>query len=74
MKYKYKLTIKENEETGGSGRLTIKKDITLAPLGNSTLQDIINALEKLSNYGTYISNIQNTDPNVADNLKTLQLG
>jgi hypothetical protein len=64
MKYKYKLTIKENEETGGSGRLTIKKDITLTPLGSSTVQDVVNALEKIDNYGTYISNARNTKPDI----------
>jgi hypothetical protein len=65
-KYKYKLVEQEgDEETSSSNKENIIYDLVLTPLG-STVQDAVAALEKIDNYGTYISNIQNTGADKAN--------
>ena len=57
-KYKYRLVEQEGDEES-SNKEKAAKDLILTPLG-STVQDAVAALEKIDNYGTYISNVQNT--------------
>jgi hypothetical protein len=51
MKYKYKLTIKENEETGGPGSLTRKNELTLTVKGDYKADDILKMLKDPKNFG-----------------------
>ena len=51
MKYKYKLVIKENEETGGPGSLTRKNKLTLTTKGEYKADDIIKMLKDPKNFG-----------------------
>lgn len=63
-KYKYKLVEQEgDEETSSSNKENIIYDLVLTPLG-STVQDAVAALEKIDNYGTYVSNIRNTKADI----------
>ena len=51
MKYKYKLVIKENEETGGPGSLTRKNELTLTTKGEYKADDILKMLKDPKNFG-----------------------
>jgi hypothetical protein len=65
MKYKYRLVEQEEigDEENQGGREKKKYDLILTPLG-STAQDVVNALEKIDNYGVYIPNIRNNKAEV----------
>lgn len=65
-KYKYKLIEIEDkaEETPSSGgKEKVVYDLVLTPLG-STIQDVVAALEKIDNYGAYVSNVRNTKADI----------
>lgn len=61
--YKYRLVEQEDkgEESGNGEKLTY--DIVLTPLA-CTVQDAEAALEKVDNYGAYISNIRNSKTDI----------
>lgn len=66
MKYKYRLVEQEEggeEETSLSNKEKVVYDLVLTPLASS-VQDAVSALEKIDNYGAYISNIRNTKSNI----------
>ena len=64
---KYSLVkLMENEEDGRSGRAIVKSDIIVAPKGESTIQDIISALENSDNYGIYLDNLRNVNNYIRD--------
>jgi hypothetical protein len=68
---KYSLTyLMENDmdDMGSSTRLRITKDIVVTPKGDSTIQDLINALNNPNNYGIYLSNLINVNKSVKDKL------
>ena len=57
---KYSLTyLMENDmdDMGSSTRLRITKDIVVIPKGDSTIQDLINALNNPNNYGIYLHHL-----------------
>ena len=56
----------ENEEGGRSGRAIVKSDIIVTPKGESTLENIITALEDSDNYGMYLSNLRNINKFIQD--------
>jgi len=65
-KYKYRLVEQEEggaEETPSGGKEKIIYDLVLTPLG-STVQDAVAALEKIDNYGAYVSNVRNTKADI----------
>jgi len=61
MKYKYRLVEQEEggEETSSGNKEKAVYDLVLTPLASS-VQDAVSALEKIDNYGAYVSNIRNT--------------
>ena len=61
--YKYRLIEQEEEETSLSNKEKVVYDLVLTPLA-SNVQDAISALEKIDNYGVYISNIRNTKSDI----------
>jgi hypothetical protein len=65
MKYKFRLVEEETSggETSGGNKEKITYDLVLTPLG-STTQDTISALEKMDNYGIYVSNTRNSKADV----------
>jgi hypothetical protein len=66
MKYKYRLVEQEETsggETPGGNKEKITYDLVLTPLGGTT-QDVISALEKMDNYGAYVSNARNAKADV----------
>ena len=64
---KYSLVkLMENEEDGRSGRAIVKSDIIITPKGESTLENIITALEDSDNYGMYLSNLRNINKFIQD--------
>jgi len=64
---KYSLVkLMENEEDGRSGRAIVKSDIIVTPKGESTLENIITALENSDNYGIYLSNLRNVNKFIQD--------
>jgi hypothetical protein len=64
---KYSLVkLMENEEDGRSGRAIVKSDIIVTPKGESTLENIITALEDSDNYGIYLSNLRNVNKFIQD--------
>ena len=64
---KYSLVkLMENEEDGRSGRAMVKSDIVVIPKGESTLENIITALEDSDNYGMYLSNLRNVNKFIQD--------
>ena len=48
----------DEEEQGPASWIAADKDIVVTPQGNSTIGDIINALEDKNNYGIYLSSIR----------------
>jgi hypothetical protein len=56
----------DGEEDGRAGRAIVKSDITVTPKGESTLKDIISALENSDNYGIYLSNLRNVNKFIQD--------
>lgn len=64
-KFKYRLVEQEEggEETSSSNKEKIVYDLVLTPLG-STVQDAVAALEKIDNYGAYVSNVRNTKADI----------
>lgn len=65
MKYKYRLVEQEegDEETSSGNKEKIVYDLVLTPLASS-VQDAVSALEKINNYGAYVSNIRNTKSDI----------
>jgi hypothetical protein len=65
MNYKYRLVEQEegDEETPLSNKEKVVYDLVLTPLASS-VQDAVSALEKINNYGAYISNIRNTKSDI----------
>jgi hypothetical protein len=65
-KFKYRLVEQEegDEETSSRGKEKTIYDFILTPLGANTIEKSINAFEKTSNYGTYVSNLRNTKSDV----------
>lgn len=64
-KYKYRL-VEQEEETpvgGGSSKDIVTYDLVLTPL-SGTVTDVIEALEKIENYGAYIANLRNTKADI----------
>lgn len=49
-----------------STRLRIVNNIVVTPQGNSTLQDLVMALENPNNYGMYLSSLIHTNKNIKD--------
>jgi len=65
-KFKYKLV--ENEETGGeetspSGKEKVIYDLVLTPAVVS-VDEVVNALNDINNYGPYVANIRNTKSDI----------
>ena len=64
MKYKYRLVEQEEgEETPSGNKEKVVYDLVLTPLA-SNIQDTVSALEKIDNYGAYVSNIRNNKSDV----------
>ena len=65
MNYKYRLVEQEegDEETPLSNKEKVVYDLVLTPLASS-VQDAVSALEKINNYGAYVSNIRNTKSDI----------
>jgi hypothetical protein len=65
MKYKYRLVEQEEggEETSSGNKEKAVYDLVLTPLASS-VQDAVSALEKIDNYGAYVSNIRNTKSDI----------
>lgn len=64
-KYKYRL-VEQEEETpvgGGTTKDIVTYDLVLTPL-SGTVADAIGALEKIENYGAYVSNLRNTKADI----------
>jgi hypothetical protein len=64
-KFKYRLVEQEEggEETSSGNKEKIVYDLVLTPLASS-VQDAVAALEKIDNYGAYVSNIRNTKSDI----------
>ena len=64
---KYSLVkLMENEEDGRSGRAIVKSDIIVSPKGETTMADLVAALEDSDNYGMYLSNLRNVNNFIQD--------
>jgi len=64
-KFKYRLVEQEEggEETSSSNKEKVVYDLVLTPLASS-VQDAVSALEKIDNYGAYVSNVRNTKSDI----------
>lgn len=47
-------------------RLRITKNVVVTPQGDSTIQDLVNALENPNNYGMYLSSLLHANKNIKD--------
>ena len=56
----------ENEEDGRSGRAIVKSDIIVSPKGETSITDLVTALENSDNYGIYLSNLRNVNKFIQD--------
>jgi len=56
----------ENEEDGRSGRAIVKSDIIVSPKGETSIADLVTALEDSDNYGIYLSNLRNVNKFIQD--------
>ena len=64
---KYSLVkLMENEEDGRSGRAIVKSDIIVFPKGETSITDLVTALENSDNYGIYLSNLRNVNKFIQD--------
>ena len=64
---KYSLVkLMENEEDGRSGRAIVKSDIIVSPKGETSIADLVTALEDSDNYGIYLSNLRNVNKFIQD--------
>ena len=54
------------DDTGSSTRLRIVNDVVVTPKGDSTMQDLINALNNPNNYGMYLSGLLHANKNIKD--------
>jgi len=66
---KYSLAyLMENDmdDMDSSVRLRITKDIVVTPKGDSTIQDLVSALENPNNYGMYLSSLLHANKNIKD--------
>jgi len=64
-KFKYRLVEQEEggEETSSGNKEKVVYDLVLTPLVSS-VQDAVSALEKIDNYGAYVSNVRNTKSDI----------
>jgi hypothetical protein len=51
-----------------STRLRITKDVIVTPQGDSTIQDLVNALNNPANYGIYLSGLLHVNKSIMDKL------
>ena len=64
---KYSLVkLMENEEDGRSGRAIVKSDIIVSPKGETSIANLVTALEDSDNYGIYLSNLRNVNKFIQD--------
>ena len=62
-KFKYKLVEQEEGSEEKSNKEKLTYDLVLTPLGG-TVKDAVAALEKIDNYGAYVSNVRNTKADI----------